>query len=186
MTVSFRHAAEFEAGGYAAYFRTVAGRTSSERLGGLLQVNGRGEPIEFTFSSVKFEGGSLWRAGDLERGALRSLAVSLFEGAQRSPLLLLCLAKEVPPELFRDELEVEIPVCRAAAAGDMADIDSAEIGEERATVDQIIHLFWCPGPPTLESPARRLLDELASRSMLLEPFDRIPLGLREALSGQGE
>jgi hypothetical protein len=180
MAVPFRDTAELEAGGTAAYFRVTNGRTRSERLGGLLQVNAKGEPVEFTFSTVQVPSGALWRAGDAERGGIRSLTTSLFQASQRSPLLVLCLAREVPPGLFRDELEVLVPVCRLATEGEVAELDGGEVAEHS---DQpIIHLFWRPGPPAPESPARRLLDSLARRGLLLEPFDRIPAGLREALA----
>jgi len=149
-------------------------------LGGLLQVNARGEPVEFTFSTVQVPGGALWRAGEAERGGLRSLTISLFQASKRSPLLVLCLAREFPPELFRDELEVQLPVCRLAAEGDVAELDGGEVAEQ--TTEPTVHLFWRPGPPSRESPARRLLDSLARRGLLLEPFERIPAGLREALA----
>src|SRR5437762_10613778 len=117
MALPFRDAAELEAGGTAAYLRITPGRRRSERLGGLLQVNAKGEPVEFTFSTVRVPSGALWRAGDAERSGLRSLASSLFQASQRSPLLLLCLTREVPPSLFRDELEVLVPVCRVSDEG---------------------------------------------------------------------
>ena len=180
MTVPFRDAAELEAGGTAAYLRVTPGRSRSERLGGLLQVNAKGDPVEFTFSTVQVPGGPLWRAGEAERSGLRSLTISLFTASQRSPLLLLCLAREFPPELFRDELEVLLPICRLAAEGDVAQLDRGEIAEQ--AVEPTVHLFWRPGPPAPESPPRRLLDSLARRGLLLEPFDRIPAGLREALA----
>jgi len=180
MTVPFRDAAELEAGGTAAYLRVTPGRTRSERLGGLLQVNAKGDPVEFTFSTVQVPGGPLWRAGEAERSGLRSLTISLFTASQRSPMLLLCLAREFPPELFRDELEVLLPICRLAAEGDVAQLDRGEIAEQ--AVEPTVHLFWRPGPPAPESPPRRLLDSLGRRGLLLEPFDRIPAGLREALA----
>jgi len=177
--IPFRDAAELEAGGTAAYLRLTTGRTRSERLAGLLQVNAKGEPVEFTFGAVQVPTGPLWRAGDAERGGMRSLIISLFQTSERSPLLLLCLAGEIPPELFRDELRVVLPVCRVAAGGDAAQLDDGEVEEEAA--EPTLHLFWRPGPPPPESPARRLLDSLARRGLLSEPFDRIPAGLREAL-----
>ena len=180
MTVPFRDAAELEAGGTAAYLRVTPGRTRSERLAGLLQVNAKGDPVEFTFSTVQVPSGALWRAGEAERSGLRGLTISLFQASQRSPLLLLCLAREFPPELFRDELEVLLPICRLAAEGDVAQLDRGEIAEQAS--EPTVHLFWRPGPPAPESPARRLLDSLARRGLLLEPFERIPAGLREALA----
>jgi hypothetical protein len=180
--IPFRDSAELEAGGTAAFLRLVNGRTRSERLGGLLQVNARGEPVEFTFGAVQVPGGPLWRAGDAERGGMRSLAISMFQTSQRSPLLLLCLAREIPPALFRDELQLVVPVCRLAAGDDAAKLRASDDEIDESTSQPTIHLFWRPGPPSAESPARRLVDSLAQRGLLLEPFDRIPAGLREALT----
>lgn len=123
---------------------------------------------------------ALWRARDAERGGIRNLTISLFDTSQRSPLLLLCLANEVPPELFRDDIQVVLPICRIAEGDDFAPHDSGEVEEPAA--EPTIHLFWRPGPPPPESPARRLVDSLARDGLLLEPFDRIPAGLLEALA----
>src|SRR5262249_41537410 len=161
--------------GTAAYLRLTTGRVRTERLGGLLQVNAKGEPVEFTFGAVQVPTGPLWRAGDAERGGIRSLTISLFQASQRSPLLLLCLAGEVPPDLFRDEIQVILPVGRLAAGPDAAQLDEGEVEEPAA--EPTVHLFWRPGPPPPESPARRLVDSLARRGLLMEPFDRIPAGL---------
>jgi hypothetical protein len=106
----------------------------------------------------------------------------MFHASQRSPLLLLCLAGEIPPGLFRDELEVLLPVCRVSAEGEVAELAGGEVAEK--TEPPTYHLFWRPGPPAPESPARRLLESLARRNLLREPFDRIPPGLRAALSGE--
>ena len=55
MTVPFRDAAELDAGGTAAYLRVTPGRTRSERLAGLLQINAKGEPVEFVYRGVVFK-----------------------------------------------------------------------------------------------------------------------------------
>jgi hypothetical protein len=75
-----------------------------------------------------------------------------------------------------------LPVCRLAAETDVAQLDRGEVAE--LAVEPAIHLFWRPGPPAPESPTRRLLDSLARRGLLLEPFERIPAGLQEALAAE--
>ncbi len=182
MTVPFRHAAELEAGGNAAFLRIVAGRHDSEKVGALLQINARGEPIEFTFNQMELPAGALWQVGDLDRHAARMLVESLFNAAQRTPLLLLCLAREIPPALFRDEVVVQLPLCRVAVERDLLALDSGESTEEKTSLNQTVHLFWRPVPPAPESPARRLIDAIASRGMLVEPFERILAGIKEALA----
>ncbi len=179
--VPFRNAAELEAGGNAAYLRLTAGQEPRRRLAALFQVNARGEPVEFTFNQMELPAGALWRADDLLRQSARLLTISLFEGAQRSPLVLLCLAAEVDPWLFRDDLLVQIPVCRVGLEGDVAILDQGEESELLSGAEILANLFWRPKPPAPESPPRRLLDALVSRGLLLEPFDRTMAGLEEAL-----
>ena len=180
MTVPFRDTAELDAGGTAAFLRIVHGRTEAERRGALFQINARGEPVEFTFNLVELPSSALWRPEDLERQAVKSLTTSLFEGAKRTPLLLLCRATEVAPSLFGEDLEVQIFVCRIATADDALVPDPGEAAEERRSGEQVVHLFWRPEVPGSESPPRRLVATLAARGLLLEPFERALAGLEEA------
>jgi hypothetical protein len=146
---------------------------------GLLQVNGRGEPVEFTLSRVDQPSGALWPEAGSELIAARALAVSLFETAQRTPLVLLCLASETVPRLFVEELRVQIPVCRVSSRGDGS--DRGELIEEFAQGDDKVRLEWHPRVPGTHSPVRRLILSLATRDLLLEPFDRVIAGIDEEL-----
>jgi hypothetical protein len=179
VTVPFKDAAELEAGGTAAFLRVVPGRHERERRAALLQVNARGAPVEFTFNRVDLPSAALWRPERLEREATKALAASLFEAARRTPLVLLGLAAELDPALFAEDLEVQIPICRVAI--DDRGAPSGEVGEEVLCEDRRAHLFWRPALPSLESPPRRLVTTLASRGLLLEPFERLLAGLDEAL-----
>jgi hypothetical protein len=178
VNVPFKDAAELEAGGTAAFFRVIPGRHDRERRAALFQVNARGAPVEFTFNRVDLPPQALWRAEQLEREAVKALAISLFEAARRTPLVLLSLAGEVHGALFSEDLEVQIPVCRVAV--DDAGVPSGEFGEEVLCGDRRAHLFWRPALPSAESPPRRLVTTLASRGLLLEPFERVLAGLEEA------
>ncbi|HKF18130.1 MAG TPA: hypothetical protein VKF14_13170 [Candidatus Dormibacteraeota bacterium] len=186
MSVPFRDAAELEAGGTAAFLRIVNGPTEAERRGALFQVNARGEPVEFTFNRVDLPASALWRRDDLERQAVKSLAVSLFEATRRTPLVLLCLASEIEPRLFAEDLEVQIPVCRLATAEDVMVPGAGEATEKRHSGEELTHLFWRPEVPGSESPQRRLVAALAARGLLLEPFERALAGLTEALDRGSE
>jgi len=183
LTIPFRDAAELEAGGNAAFLRITGG--DRRRAAALLQVNGRGEPIEFTFNHLDLPSGPLWRPHDLAHWVARELTASLLQAAQRSPLVLLCLAREVPPGLFRDDLLVQLPVCRVATRDEMAGLDRGEVAEERRVTDETVHLFWRPAPAPPESPPRRLLESLVTRGLVLEPFERVLAGIHEALADQG-
>lgn len=180
MPVPFRNAAEMEAGGAAAFFRIRAGGADLDRAGGLLQVNGRGEPLEFTYSRLERPTGSLWSSDGVELAATRALAAGVFEAAQRTPIVLMCLAAEIPTQLLTDELRVQIPVCRLARPND--EVDSGDVVEEISNGGEPIRLAWRPRAPSTHSPVRRLVDALASRGLLLEPFDRVTAGIEEQLA----
>jgi hypothetical protein len=179
VNVPFKDAAELEAGGTAAFLRVIPGRHERERRAALFQVNARGAPVEFTFNRVDLPSAALWRPEQLEREATKALAASLFEAARRTPLVLVGLAAELDPALFAEDLEVQIPVCRVAVDAD--GVPSDEMGEEVLCEDRRVHLFWRPALPSPESPPRRLVTTLASRGLLLEPFERVLAGLDEAL-----
>lgn len=181
MTIGFRNAAELEAGGNAGFLRVPPEAGGGERAGGLLQINGRGEPIEFTFSRLQLPPAGLWSPAGLERHALRAILASLFEVTRRTPLLLLCLAAEMPAALFGEDLQVQLPVCRVATATEQAEPGPGEVVEVMDREQPTLRLLWTPRPPAPGSPARSLLELLAARALLLEPFERIPVGLREAL-----
>ena len=58
-----------------------------------------------------------------------------------------------------------------------------ETGEVRSDAEPA-HLFWLPNAPAEGSVERRLLDALRAGRLLLEPFERAALGLREAFPAQ--
>lgn len=180
MSVPFKDAAELDAGGTAAFLRIVPDGGVSR--GALFQVNARGAPVEFTYNRLDVPSGALWRPEQLERESAKALAVSLFEAARRTPLVLLCLADEVDAALFREDLEVQIPVCRVAIVEEGGRLEAA-VSEQVVLGDVTAHLFWRPGVPSVESPPRRLVTALAGRGLLLEPFERALAGLEEAFSG---
>ncbi len=182
MSVPFKDAAELDAGGTAAFLRMVPGEETSRRGGALFQVNARGAPVEFTYNRLDLPPGALWRPEQLEREAAKALAMSLFDAARRTPLVLLCLADEIDAALFADDLEVQIPVCRVAVEGDGEPFYPASV-ERVVSGDANAHLFWRPALPSPESPPRRLVITLAARGLLLEPFERALAGFEEAFSG---
>jgi hypothetical protein len=181
VSIPFRNAAQIEAGGNAAFIRIIAGSTPQERVGAILQVNALGEPIEFVFNRMQVPSGGLWRGGDLRRYVNRTLLISLFQAAQRAPLVLCCLAKEIDAQTFAEDVQVQIAVCRVGRMGDVTGLAESETEEEMSSSDAPIHMFWVGQAPGPESPHRKLVDTLARRGLLLEPFDRILSGLREAL-----
>jgi hypothetical protein len=181
LPIPFRNAAQLEAGGNAAFVRIVPGREPNNMLGAILQVNALGEPVEFVFNRMVTPGGSLWRGSDLRRNVNRSLLASLFEAALHAPLVLCCLAAEIDGQTFSSDLLVNIPVCRIARTGDITGIVEPESREDLDIDGTTAHVFWPGAAPSAESPQRKLLNALARRGLMLEPFDRVLAGLAEAI-----
>jgi hypothetical protein len=176
--IPYRDAEDLEAFGCAGFLRMIRTDDGDAYLGALFLVNARGEPVEFTYSRLEPQRRFLWRRVVLDRYAVRRLAASLFDVCPRLPTVLLCLGDEVPPEVLADDLQVSVPVARVA--GEEALIGQAR-GEERESLGgpSAVQVFWLGGVPTDDAPERRLVTRLAERGLLLEPFERAALGLRE-------
>lgn len=148
-------------------------------VGALLLIDVRGEPLEFTFNKASVKHLFLWRERDLRRAMTRELLTSLLEICPRDPSALFFLAREVEPELFTDDLDIQRPVARVATDEELVGTTSIE-EQERLDVGQGVQLFWVRGRPSDATPAHRLTMRLAARGLLLEPFERVLAGLREA------
>ncbi|HXH23646.1 MAG TPA: hypothetical protein VNI78_00265 [Vicinamibacterales bacterium] len=178
MAIPVRRRDERVVDGLAAYLRVVGGEDHVVR-GGLFVVDGRGEPVDFCFSDVEVRARRLWRAGASRRHAARELALVLCSACPREPDVLLVLEDEVPAAVFTEDIEVLIPHARIAHSASVPH----DTAEEHESLSNDMHLFWVGGPPPDGSPARLLVDTLASRGMLREPFERVLAGLEEAFDG---
>jgi hypothetical protein len=141
-------------------------------------VNPHGEPIEFCFTGIATSSSSLWRVSDMRRRVVRELSASLFRACSTAPSLILTLAVETPPQVFTEDLVVEVPLCRVS---DSAAVVSSP-DESSEAFDEMHHLFWAQGPPADHDRVRLLLQALQGRGLLVEPFERAAKGLEEALS----
>lgn len=178
MPIPFRDLDDLNELGAAAYLKMVRSPNGAACFGALFLANARGEPLEFTFNRADTPSSPLWRPADVRRQLERSLAISLLSICPRVPRLLLCLAAEVSGELFCREIELSIPVCRIATTQET----TPYLAEERRDLidaPEAMHLFWYPEKPPEGSTESRILQELVSRGLLLEPFDRALAGLRE-------
>lgn len=178
MPIPFRDAHGLDDLGEAGYLKIEQCSGGSTHLGALLLINARGEPIEFTFSRVDVPHAELWRPGDARRFAARKLVVSVLTLCPRVPHVLFCLTEEVESELFSRDVQLSLPVSLVAPAvadatpGAYTDADSPLASRAAA-------LSWIPQQPAEGSSAARLLHELTSRSLIIEPFGRASRGLRE-------
>lgn len=177
MPIPYRDAGEVEALGYAGFLRIV--RADDSYLGALFLVNARGEPIEFAYSRMDVQRRFLWRRDALNRYAARKLAGSLFDTCPRVPQVLLLLAEEVPVEVLTEDLEVHLPTARVARAEALIGQARDEERELLGGGEGAVQVFWLGGLPGEHDPGRQLVGHLADRGLLLEPFHRAQVGLRE-------
>lgn len=178
MPIPFRDVDDVEELGAAAFLKLETSASGPGYLGALLLVNARGEPLELTYNRVETPHTFLWRPGDLRRHAERKLVASILSLAATVPRLLLCLADEVGGDLFGRDVRLAVPVGRIGRPLSSAAPPGGE-AREVLELPEPLHLFWYPEAPAAESIERRLFDRLSSHGLLLEPFERAGIGLRE-------
>lgn len=166
--------------GSAAYLKVDSSSDGGCSLGALLVISARGEPLEFAYNRVRVPQPFLWREADLRRYVQRRLTTSLLSVCAQQPRILLCLEDEVGVWLFGQDLQLEVPVARVTPAGPAArriDPDTGEVLDAQSLPPA--QVAWQPAPPDDDSVERRLFEHLSVHGLLLEPFERAALGLRE-------
>jgi hypothetical protein len=169
---------EDEVGLSGAFFRALRLDPGSF-AGALLLIDSRGEPLEFTYNKASIKNRVLWRERDLQRAVVRELLTTLLDSCPREPSALFFLAREVEPELFLEDIDISRPVARVVSDDDLVGAAAIETAEELGAAHGV-QLLWVRGLPSDATPAHRLAERLAARGLLLEPFDRVLAGLREA------
>ncbi len=178
MPIPYRDAGDLDELGAGGYLKIEPSSNGSGYLGALFLINARGEPIEFTYNRIETPHTFLWRQDDIRRHAERKLTASLLSLCSKTPRLILCLAEEAGSELFCLNIQISVPVCRIAPAIKATPYSGAET-QDTVQASEPLNLFWFPGKPRDDSIELRLLRELTSRGLLVEPFDRASIGLRE-------
>lgn len=175
MSIPFRSFATEEVG-LAAYLRLPGARGEDREVhGALLVINAIGEPMEFCFASVTPPTSVLWRPEDIRRRTAAALTSALFDECGAQPRLVLGLAAEIDPALFRVDVRPAIAACRIIP-GDGADVVEGEMATEHGP-----RLIWAGERPGAGSPERELLNRLINNDLLDEPFTRAGAALAEVL-----
>jgi hypothetical protein len=92
----------------------------------------------------------------------------------------MCRDDEVTVWLFGQDVQLEIPVARVTPHGPTSWIVDRETGEVlQDETPPAALVAWQPAPPAAGSAARRLFAHLSLHGLLLEPFERAEVGLRE-------
>lgn len=182
MAIPFRRIDAGDPQGTAAYLRvTPAGK--DELRGAVFLMNSRGEPVEFTYARAQIPGNFLWRPRDLQRAAVLNLACALFQAVRSTPALLLALASEMPPEILQQDISLEIPSIRVSTSGRLDPAASEDVGSITSDGDEL-EVAWFPARPPEDHPAASLLDVLAQRGLILEPFERMVGAMQEVFQAE--
>ena len=176
MPVPFKNAMNGDTPGVVGFLRVLDEEDGAGIRAALFAASAVDAPLEFCFTRADFDDSALWRTGEARRVAIASLIRELFLSANRTPDIILGLADEIPPQVFSEDIAVDVPVCRVST-------DPAPrrgVSEEIERLGSSLFLVWSAAPPAVGSVARRLLAALAERPNPLEPFDRVAAGIAEA------
>ena len=180
MPIPFKDLIEGEPAGAVGFLRLVDEADGKGIRGALFLTSGRGEPLEFCFTRIDVHHSLLWRRADARQQAVTALLKVLFQAANPIPVLILALADEIPPQVFADDIQVQVPVCLVAPS---------ETPVQAATTDsqpsREVSLTWATEQPGSDSEAMRLLEGFMRRHDPLEPFERASAGLEEAFINGG-
>ena len=177
MPIPFRDATELDELGAAAYL--TIDEHPAGYMGAFFLVNARGEPLEFTYTRIETPHTFLWRQEDIRRHAARKITSALLSLCPLVPRLILCRAEEIGSELFCQDIQLSIPVCRVAPKLAVVPYTGQEARDESDTEEPPLHIFWFPDRPPEESPEQKLFRHLDSHRLLVEPFQRAAVGLSE-------
>jgi hypothetical protein len=172
--IPFHDSESIEALGTAAYLRLHCLTDEPQHWAGcIFLINGRGEPLEFVYNRLQLMPTVLWREQDAAAAAARRVMTSLFAATVLTPKLLFVLESPMIDSLLGANRSIwpDIPDVRVKLRDrDLQDGDFAP--ETRPTT-----VIWGARPP--DPSAAKLYSAIDGRSLLLEPFERALIGLRE-------
>lgn len=167
MPIPYRNAPRSSDEGCAAFIDLVWIEAESTYYGGMLLIDGKGRPLEFTHNALKAPQDAVWQMTNLREVAVVMMAHSLFEACKREPDLLICSVTFGKVEFCREEVAPLIPFAQV------------NVVEDETPSSARIEWYWINDPPHEKMRSYALFQTLQQKDMLLEPFSRIQLGLRE-------
>ena len=162
MPVPYRKTPRAAETGCAAYLDVVWIASGRTLFGGMLLMDGKGQPIELVHNTLAAPSDPLWPDDRLLPLAIAELVHTLFDACRRDPDLLVTAATLGTPEFCRTEIAPAIPF--------------AQVTPER--IDMPAEWNWLNMPPTPGMRAHLLAQELTRHGFLIEPLDRLRMALR--------
>lgn len=157
MPVPYRKTPRAAEIGLAAYLDTVWSAGDRTFRGGLLLVDGKGQPQEFVHNTLTAPVGMLWTEEKIRTVGIAMLPHSLFDTCRREPDVLICLDSLGSLEYCRTEIVSSIPFVQVTPAQDTLPAEWS----------------WINDPPSPGMRASLLAQELERRGFILEPFERL-------------
>lgn len=166
MPIPYRRAPRALVDGSAAFFDVLFPGEDARAYGGLLVLDGKGEPLEFVYNTVESPTGFLWPVARSREASTVALAHSLFDACRREPDVLFGAAHLAGVEFCRQELATGVPFALV------------QPGDGAVPVSWV----WVNEPPPPGSRAAAVFESLQDRRMLQEPFQRVTRGLEEVFT----
>ena len=162
MPVPYRKTPRAAEIGLAAYLDILWLPLDRTFIGGMLLIDGKGQPQEFVHNTLSAPSGVLWPEEKVGQMAVSMLSHSLFDACRREPDLLVGLFSLGTPEICRAEIAPSIPFVQVVPAGEGIPVEWS----------------WVNEPPSSGMRASILAQELARRGFVVEPFERLRHALR--------
>ncbi len=162
MPVPYRKTPRAAEYGLAAYLNVRWLPPDRSFYGGLLIIDGKGQPQEFVHNTLAAPAGLLWPEEKVRPMGTTLLTHSLFDACRREPDLLVCLPSLGSAEYCRTEIAPSIPCVQVVPPREGIPAEWA----------------WVNDPPSSGMKAAILAHELARRGFITEPFERLLQALR--------
>ena len=162
MPVPYRKTPRAAEVGQAAYVHILWLPLERVFYGGLLIIDGKGQPQEFVHNSLAAPSGILWPEEKVRDMGTAMLTHSLFDACRREPDLLVALPSLGAPEYLKTEIAPSIPFVQVSPPREGLPAEWS----------------WVNDPPSSGMRASILAQELARRGYIVEPFERLLHGLR--------
>ncbi len=176
LPIPFRDLSEDEPSGVAGFLRFIDETDGAGMRGALFIMSSRGEPIEFAFTRIDVRSSVLWRPGQARTRAVSALAKALFESVSSQADVLLALLPETPAEVFSGGILPEASLCLVDPEGS----EEATPWDVAQRLSESLTLYWANGLPPPGSLTANTVELLGRRRLLIEPFERAAMGIREA------
>ena len=162
-----------------AWLQFVEEEHGSGIRGALFETSDQGKPLAFCFTRMHQNGFSHEQRVNARKAASVSLFSILCQTDNRPPAVALCLADELPPQLFNGTIPFQSPFCFIKPARIMPYSAVENTGSANLEYQQLI---WATEEPGEKSEARRILDEIMKHDNPIEPFYRAAKALSEAFA----